>query len=62
MTQGFLGVILLFFLFLMLACFMNTGSPGAALNFPLVLTVFGSGWSAGFLKELFFPLKNSEGK
>lgn len=40
----------------------KTKSLLAALNVPLVMFIFLFGWSAGFLRELFFPLKDVTGK
>lgn len=38
------------------------GSFRAAMNAPLAAAIFGIGWSAGFLREIFFPMKDVKGR
>lgn len=44
------------------AAWIMTHSLRGALYFPLVVALFASCWSAGFLRELFFPLKETRGR
>lgn len=44
------------------SCLAKTRSLAAALYMPLVLLLFFSGWSSGFIRELFFPLADIKGK
>ncbi len=48
-------------IFLILSAFLRTKSLKIALNLPLVVVITILAWSAGFMKELFFPLKNPTG-
>ncbi len=57
----FAGVIVLTLIFLILSAFLRTKSLKIALNLPLVVVITILAWSAGFMKELFFPLKNPTG-
>ena len=58
----FLKIILAFFIVIMLLSLFKTKSLPAAMNIPLVAVIFIFAWSSGFLKELFFPLKDAQGK
>jgi cellulose synthase/poly-beta-1,6-N-acetylglucosamine synthase-like glycosyltransferase len=58
----FLKIILAFFIVVLFLSWVKTKSPLVALNLPLVVVIFIFAWSIGFLKELFFPLKEAKGK
>lgn len=58
----FLKSVLVFFVFVILACLIKTGSLAVSLNSCLVICLFIYSWSLGFLTELFFPLKDAKGK
>lgn len=42
--------------------FLKTRSLRTALDIPLAFVIFTLGWSAGFLRELFFPMKEVKGR
>lgn len=62
MVAAFLAFTAVFLVLAMLRCFLKTRSFEAVLNLPLAMTIFIFAWSAGFLRELFFPLKDIGGK
>lgn len=58
----FLQFILILFLVITLFCWIKTKSIRVAVNLPFVIIIFTFAWSVGFLKELFFPLKEVQGR
>jgi cellulose synthase/poly-beta-1,6-N-acetylglucosamine synthase-like glycosyltransferase len=48
--------------FVILLFLLKTRSLTISVNMPFVLVLFVLAWSAGFLKELFFPLKDASGR
>ncbi|MDD4939654.1 MAG: glycosyltransferase [Candidatus Omnitrophica bacterium] len=64
--SGSHGTMLLSALILAFAAFLAsmaaTRSFAAAVNLPLAAIIFSLAWSAGFLRELFFPMKDIKGR
>jgi cellulose synthase/poly-beta-1,6-N-acetylglucosamine synthase-like glycosyltransferase len=58
----FLKSAAVFLIVFVLFSYLKTRSLPAVLNMPLALLLFLTGWSAGFLREIFFPLKDAKGK
>jgi len=58
----FLATAALFFVFLFLFSLLKSRSLPTACNVPLVTVIFLCGWSLGFLREIFFPLKDAQGR
>ena len=58
----FFKIVIAFSTAVILLSLFKTKSLSATLNIPLVMLIFLFGWSAGFLRELFFPLKDVTGK
>lgn len=58
----FLKLIVVFFAGIALLALVQKRSIRAAINAPLVMIIFIAFWSIGFLRELFFPLRNVKGK
>lgn len=55
-------IILAGLLLLFLFGLLNMGSIPAAANVPFAVSILICGWSIGFLRELFFPMKDVTGK
>ena len=58
----FLKLIAGFSILLVLLSFLKSRSLPVALNTLLAMVIFATGWSAGFLREIFSPLKDAKGK
>lgn len=58
----FLKIFLAFLMLVVFLSFLKTKSLAVSMNMPLVTVLFIIAWSSGFLKELFFPLKDTKGK
>jgi len=57
----FFKVISAFFIVIITLSFLKMKSFRAAINVPLAIVIFNLGWSAGFLRELVFPMKDVKG-
>lgn len=58
----FSNIMLIFIAIAIAASFIKIRSLAVSLNTPIAIFIFFSSWSIGFLKELFFPLKDAKGK
>jgi cellulose synthase/poly-beta-1,6-N-acetylglucosamine synthase-like glycosyltransferase len=58
----FLKIALASLLIFILLAWLSCRSLSIALNMPLAVAIFAIAWSMGFLRELFFPLKDTAGK
>lgn len=58
----FLKISLILTALIIFLSLLMTRSLAISLNLPLVMALFTTGWSIGFLKELFFPLEDARGK
>ena len=58
----YIGLILIVFIAMIILGFIKTRQLSVSFNLPLVMILFITAWSSGFLKELFFPLKEIKGK
>jgi cellulose synthase/poly-beta-1,6-N-acetylglucosamine synthase-like glycosyltransferase len=62
-TGLFFDIVIAFFVVAIVSAYLiKSRSLSVILNIPLVMVLFITGWSAGFLRELLCPLKNAEGK
>lgn len=58
----FSGIILFLLFLLTVYAFLTTGSFPVSILIPVVVVIMFFAWSAGFMRELIFPIKNVEGK
>ena len=56
------GMALFIFMIIPLLSFLKTRSPKVAFSASLAMSIFILGWSAGFLREVFFPMKDTKGR
>lgn len=58
----FEALLAIFTFFIPLISFIKTRSLITAFSVPVAILIFLSGWSAGFLREIFFPISDVKGK
>jgi len=58
----FSGIILILFFLLSAYSLLKTGSLSVSMLIPVVVVIIFFAWSAGFMRELIFPMKKVEGK